>query len=80
MWRVLTLNVEVLPLLPLEQWQILFSIIAIAASAGGFSAIKSFEVNEIPLFCAVSWPILKIPCQILRHRFSPWLGYCTSPA
>jgi len=45
MWRVLTLNVELLPLLPLEQWQTLFTIIAISASTGGFSAIKSFEVN-----------------------------------
>lgn len=45
MWRVLTLNVELLPLLPLEQWQTLFTIIAISASAGGFSAIKSFEVS-----------------------------------
>lgn len=47
MWRVLTLNVELLPLLPLEQWQTLFTIIAISASAGGFSAIKSFEVSSI---------------------------------
>lgn len=53
MWRVLTLNVEVLPLLPLEQWQILFSIIAIAASAGGFSAIKSFEVHRLDKFLLV---------------------------
>ena len=45
MWRVLTLNVELLPLLPLEQWQTLFTIIAISASTGGFSAIKSFEVS-----------------------------------
>lgn len=44
MWRVLTLNVELLPLLPLEQWQTLFTIIAVSASTGGFSAIKSFEV------------------------------------
>lgn len=47
MWRVLTLNVELLPMLPLEQWQTLFTIIAISASAGGFSAIKSFEVSYL---------------------------------
>ena len=47
MWRVLTLNVEVLPLLPLEQWQTLFAILAVTASAGGFSAIKSFEVSTL---------------------------------
>lgn len=46
MWRVLTLNVDILPLLPLEQWQTLFTIIAISAAAGGFAAIKSFEVRD----------------------------------
>lgn len=47
MWRVLTLNVDILPMLPLEQWQTLFTIIAISASAGGFASIKSFEVLYI---------------------------------
>ena len=44
MWRLLTLNVSVLPVLTLEQWQTLFDIIAVTASAGGFASIKAFEV------------------------------------
>lgn len=67
MWRVLTLNVEVLPLLPLEQWQILFSIISIAASAGGFSAIKSFEVLRPLHYYIVFMPIL---LTTTKHCFS----------
>jgi hypothetical protein len=50
MWRLLTLNVSVLPLLALEQWQTLFEIIAIAASSGGYASIKSFEVIDQSLF------------------------------
>jgi hypothetical protein len=45
MWNVLTLNVELLPLLPLEQWQTLFTILAICGAASGFAAIKTFEVS-----------------------------------
>jgi hypothetical protein len=44
MWMLLTLNVDVLPQLPLEQWQSLFRIIALTAGAEKFAAIKSFEV------------------------------------
>jgi uncharacterized protein (DUF58 family) len=51
MWRVLTLNVDILPLLPLEQWQTLFTIIAISAAAGGFAAVKSFEVYNALVCC-----------------------------
>jgi hypothetical protein len=50
MWRVLTLNVDILPLLPLEQWQTLFTIIAISAAAGGFAAVKSFEVQRVVVY------------------------------
>jgi hypothetical protein len=32
-------------MLPLEQWQTLFTIIAISAASGGFAAMKSFEVS-----------------------------------
>jgi len=46
MWNVLTLNVELLPLLPLEQWQTLFTILAICGAASGFAAIKTFEVSS----------------------------------
>ncbi len=54
MWRVLTLNVDVLPMLPLEQWQTLFTIIAISAASGGFAAMKSFEVRgQLSLCCVV---------------------------
>ena len=46
MWRLLTLNVSVLPVLTLEQWQILFDIISMTASAGGYATIKAFEVKQ----------------------------------
>lgn len=45
MWLLLTLNVESLPQLPLEQWQIIFGIIACTATGDSFSALKSFEVG-----------------------------------
>merc|ERR1711871_99444 len=65
MVRLLTLNVSVLPILTLEQWQTLFDIISITASAGGFASIKSFESMawllheprlraEVPVFCVVA--------------------------
>lgn len=44
MWKVLTINVDLLPQLPLEQWQIMFSILAFCGASSSFSAIKSFEV------------------------------------
>lgn len=52
MWRLLTMNVASLPLLGLEQWQILFDIISTGAAAGGYASIKAFEVRasaSIPL-------------------------------
>ncbi|KAJ1390138.1 hypothetical protein B484DRAFT_439804, partial [Ochromonadaceae sp. CCMP2298] len=63
-WEILTLNVDLLPLLPIEQWQTLFSIISLSASAGAFSAIKSFEsmawllheprlIAKVPVFCII---------------------------
>lgn len=62
MWRLLTQNVSVLPLLKLEQWQIVFDIIASGSDTGGYAAIKSFETMawliheprlraEVPVFC-----------------------------
>lgn len=45
MFRLLTLNVSVLPVLTLEQWQILFDVISVTASAGGYASIKAFEVT-----------------------------------
>jgi hypothetical protein len=45
MWRLLTLNVSILPILRLEQWQSIFDVIAVGAEAGGYAAVKSFEVN-----------------------------------
>ncbi len=45
-WQLLTLNVSVLPSLRLEQWQIVFDIVALGSKAGGFAAMKSFEVIE----------------------------------
>jgi len=44
MWRLLTMNISVLPLLKLEQWQTIFDIVATGAEVGGFASIKSFEV------------------------------------
>ncbi len=51
MWALLTLNVEVLPLLPLEQWQSLFGIIATSGASGSFAALKSFEVSCCIFVC-----------------------------
>lgn len=63
-WRLLTLNVSALPMLRLEHWQIIFDIVAVSASAGGFASIKAFEAMawllheprlraEVPVFCIV---------------------------
>ena len=65
MFRLITLNVSVLPVLTLEQWQILFDVISVTASTGGFASIKSFESMawllheprlraEVPVFCVVA--------------------------
>lgn len=43
MWRLLTRNVQALTSLSLEQWQIVFDVIAVGASAGGYASIKAFE-------------------------------------
>eukprot|EP00596_Hydrurales_sp_CCMP1899_P004941 CAMPEP_0119047238 /NCGR_PEP_ID=MMETSP1177-20130426/51980_1 /TAXON_ID=2985 /ORGANISM="Ochromonas sp, Strain CCMP1899" /LENGTH=1905 /DNA_ID=CAMNT_0007021581 /DNA_START=110 /DNA_END=5824 /DNA_ORIENTATION=- len=64
MWRVLTTNLDILPTLTLTQWQIIFDVIAVSASAGGYASIKAFESmawllhesrlqGEIPMFCIV---------------------------
>ncbi len=45
MWKLLTSNVAVLPLLTLKQWQTLFDIIGATASSSDFAAMKSFEVR-----------------------------------
>jgi hypothetical protein len=63
-WRILTLNVSILPLLRLEHWQIIFDVIAVGASAGDYASIKAFEAMawllheprlraEVPVFCIV---------------------------
>ena len=44
-WTLLTLNVDALPQMPLEQWQTLFGIIAETGAVGSFAAVKSFEVR-----------------------------------
>jgi hypothetical protein len=44
-WTLLTLNIEILPRLPLDQWQILFGIISKTGTAQSFAAVKSFEVG-----------------------------------
>jgi hypothetical protein len=43
MWRVLTTNLDILPTLTLTQWQIIFDVIAVSASAGGYASIKVRE-------------------------------------
>lgn len=64
-FSLLTLNVSILPFLTLEQWQILFDMISIAAACGGFASIKAFESMawllheprlraEVPVFCVVA--------------------------
>ncbi len=45
MWRLLTNNVEVLPKLSLEQWEVLFCIIAAGSELTDFASFKAFEVN-----------------------------------
>lgn len=52
MWKFLTGNVSVLPLLSLKQWQTIFDIINATAGADQYAAVKSFEVcNCFILFC-----------------------------
>ena len=65
MWSLLTLNVDLLPILPLEQWQTLFRIIAVTSSSrSSFASMKSFEVMawllheprlvaKVPVFCII---------------------------
>ena len=43
MWRLLTRNVQSLTSLALEQWQTIFDVISVGASAGGYASIKAFE-------------------------------------
>lgn len=43
-WKILTQNVDLLPMLSLEQWEIIFKIISFGATSGNFAAFKSFEV------------------------------------
>ena len=65
MWRILTQNVDLLPLLSLEQWECLFKIIAFGSNSGSFAAFKSFEVMawllheprlfaSVPVFCIIA--------------------------
>jgi hypothetical protein len=61
-WRIMTKNVDSLPQLTMEDWQILFNIISTCAGSGGYASIKAFEVMtwllheprlkaEVPVFC-----------------------------
>ena len=43
MWPLITLNVSTLPSLFLEQWQLLFDVLSVCSSVGGYAAIKSFQ-------------------------------------
>jgi hypothetical protein len=43
-WKLLTHNVEVLPKFSLQQWEILFAIIAAGSGCSDFAAFKAFEV------------------------------------
>jgi hypothetical protein len=65
MWKILTQNVDLLPLLSLEQWECLFKIIAFGSNSGSFAAFKSFEVMawllheprlfaSVPVFCIIA--------------------------
>ena len=71
MFQLLSTNITFLPLLALEQWQILFDGISLTAAAGGYASIKAFETMawllheprlraEVPVFCVVAVkPLLK---------------------
>lgn len=65
MWRILTQNVDLLPLLSLEQWETVFRIIAFGSNSGSYAAFKSFEVMawllheprliaNVPVFCIIA--------------------------
>ena len=64
-WALLTLNVDLLPSLPLEQWQTLFAIIAeCSASDQSYAAVKAFEImawllHEPRLLAKVTLPCSK---------------------
>lgn len=48
-WRILTQNVDLLPLMSLEQWEIIFRIVAFGSCSGSYASFKSFEVRIV--FC-----------------------------
>eukprot|EP01039_Chlorochromonas_danica_P002473 gene2473-2708_t len=65
MWRILTQNVDLLPLLSLEQWETIFRVIAFCSSSGSYAAFKSFEIMawllheprliaNVPVFCIIA--------------------------
>lgn len=79
LWRILTMNVEMIPLLGLEYWQIIFDMLAFCSSTGGYASVKAFESlawllyerrlqAEVPVFCVVGIkPLLnnnKVPTSI----------------
>ena len=65
MWRLLTRNVQSLTSLALEQWQTIFDVISVGASAGGYASIKAFEtvawlLHEPQLLASV--PVFIVIC------------------
>jgi hypothetical protein len=65
MWKILTQNVDLLPILSLEQWETLFKIIAFGSNSSSFAAFKSFElmawllheprlIASVPVFCIIA--------------------------
>jgi hypothetical protein len=68
-WALVTLNVDLLPLLSLEQWQTLFSIISkYAASSQSLAATKAFEVRPAPLpllLCLLFLLFLLLECLLI---------------
>lgn len=72
MWRFLTANVAILPLLSLRQWQTIFDIIAHTAATTDFAAMKSFEVGNIPCRCSALCTLCSVLYCVFAY-FSPFL-------
>ena len=45
LWKFITSNIAVLPNLKLDQWQLIFRMLADIANVGGYASVKTFEVS-----------------------------------
>ena len=75
-WRLLTKNVDVLPLLTSVQWDVLFHLLAISASASAYAAVKVFEslawlLHEPRLRANVPLTVTQCVVPLVLNRRAP---------